>query len=66
MIICGVSTNYCVMATAIDGFHLGFNIIIPSDCVGASSQKKHESALELLGKYYAKITTVNDFDLKSF
>lgn len=37
IVIVGVATNYCVKATTIDGFHLGYDITLIEDAVGAST-----------------------------
>lgn len=51
VVLCGIDTNECVMATAIDIFDHGFRPIVVSDaCASASGEKFHESALLLLEK----------------
>jgi salicylate hydroxylase len=51
LIICGLVTNNCVMASCIDAFFLGYNVLIPADCVRASEPSRHIAALETLKKY---------------
>ncbi len=42
----GVTTNYCVPATIIDAYHVGFDeIILPLECVNASNEERHQSGL---------------------
>lgn len=51
LIICGLVTNNCVMASCIDAFFLGYNVLIPADCVRASEPERHLKALETLKQY---------------
>jgi nicotinamidase-related amidase len=51
LIICGLVTNNCVMASCIDAFFLGYNVLIPADCVRASEPTRHSEALVALKKY---------------
>ncbi|KRX04920.1 Isochorismatase-like protein [Pseudocohnilembus persalinus] len=61
LVIVGVATNYCVKATTIDAFHLGYNITIIEDAVGASTKQLHEKAILEIQKYYAKIQNTDQF-----
>jgi nicotinamidase/pyrazinamidase len=45
LIIVGVATNICVMHTAIDATHRGYELIVPADCVAAFSDHEHEYGL---------------------
>jgi len=45
LIIVGVATNICVMHTAIDATHRGYELIVPEDCVAALSDYEHEYGL---------------------
>jgi salicylate hydroxylase len=51
LIICGLVTNHCVMASCIDAFFLGYNVLIPADCVRASEPNRHCEGLQTLAKY---------------
>ena len=45
LIIVGVATNICVMHTAIDAAHRGYELIVPEDCVAALSDREQEYGL---------------------
>ncbi len=40
LVIVGIAAHFCVMATSIDAFHLGYKIIWADDCISASSPDK--------------------------
>ncbi|KAL4465722.1 hypothetical protein ABPG72_015123 [Tetrahymena utriculariae] len=48
VVVCGIATNYCCRATSVDAFHLGFNVAMLSDCLAASTQERHNTALKEL------------------
>ncbi|KAL4426587.1 hypothetical protein ABPG74_009279 [Tetrahymena malaccensis] len=48
VVICGIATNYCCRATSVDAFHLGFKVTMLSDCLAASTQDRHNTALKEL------------------
>jgi len=44
-IICGVVTNICVRSTVHDAFFRGYQVVVPTDCVRATSDREQESSL---------------------
>ena len=46
VVLAGVLANICVRATAHDAFFLGYDVVVPADCVGSMS------AFEQLGALY--------------
>ncbi len=49
VVLCGIDTNECVLATAIDVFDHGFRpVIIRDACASAAGERFHEAALVLL------------------
>ncbi len=48
LIICGVTTDMCVLFTAHDAYMRGFQVYVPADCSAAVEVKYHIDALELL------------------
>lgn len=48
LIICGVTTDMCVLFTAHDAYMRGFQVYVPADCSAAVEVKYHTEALELL------------------
>jgi nicotinamidase-related amidase len=45
LILCGLTTDSCVLFTANDAYLRGYEIIIPEDCSAAIMEKKHSRAL---------------------
>ena len=45
LIVTGISTNICVMFTAIDAYMRGFELFVPSDCVISNSRQSSKYAL---------------------
>ena len=50
VIICGLVSNFCVLATTIDALSRGFTVQVPPDCVGATSMDRHEHGLRQMGE----------------
>jgi nicotinamidase-related amidase len=47
--LCGLDTNACVLATAVEAFDLGFDVKVLEDLCGSHSSKKyHKNAVEIL------------------
>jgi nicotinamidase-related amidase/alkylated DNA repair dioxygenase AlkB len=55
VMICGVVTNVCVRATATDAFFHGFEVMVVSDCVGATRMSEHREALVQLARWYGEV-----------
>jgi nicotinamidase-related amidase len=49
VVLCGVATDACITATAIDAHMHGFEVIVPADCVHAETTPRNVAALRLLG-----------------
>ncbi|KIO49984.1 cysteine hydrolase family protein [Nitrosospira sp. NpAV] len=45
LILCGLTTDSCVLFTANDGYLRGLEIIVPSDCCAALGKGRHMDAL---------------------
>ena len=45
LVLTGLTTDSCIMATAIDSHMRDFNVVVPEDCVAALSSERHERAL---------------------
>lgn len=46
LVLCGVSTNSCVLFTANDAYMRDLKLIVPRDCVAACNTHEHEFALD--------------------
>lgn len=47
LVLAGVTTDACVLATATDAYMRGYRLWIPSDCTSAETPKRKASALRL-------------------
>ena len=50
LIITGVATDICILFTANDAYMRDFNLIVPSDCVAANTEKANKDTLKYLAK----------------
>jgi ureidoacrylate peracid hydrolase len=48
IVLTGVATDSCVLATAIDATARDYYVIVVTDCVASFSEERHEAALRLL------------------
>lgn len=48
LILTGLTTEMCVLFTAIDAYMRDYPLIVPSDCSAAVSQEQHEQALNYM------------------
>ena len=59
LIMTGVVTNICVRSTTHDAFFLGYNVIVPEECVAATSDREQESSLYDIDTHYATVTSLD-------
>lgn len=59
VIITGVVTNICVRSTVNDAYFLGYDVIIPVECVAATSPMAQESTLYDIETHYGIVTNVD-------
>ncbi|MDQ3187239.1 MAG: cysteine hydrolase [Pseudomonadota bacterium] len=45
LILCGLTTDSCVLFTANDGYLRGLEIFVPADCCAALAKRRHTDAL---------------------
>ena len=48
IVLAGLTTDSCVLVTAIEADMRDFNVVVPEDCVAASSPRRHARAIEHL------------------
>lgn len=53
VILTGVHTHVCVQHTAADAYFRAYKIIVPIDCVEASTEDDRVRAIEFMKKFYA-------------
>ena len=52
LVIVGVVTNICVRSTVHDAFFLGYQVVVPEDCVAATGPREQESSLYDIGTHF--------------
>lgn len=60
VIVTGVVTNICVRSTVNDAFFLGYDVIVPEDCVAATSPQHQEAHLYDIDTHYGKVVTADE------
>ncbi len=58
VIVTGVVTNICVRSTVNDAFFLGYRVIVPEECVMATSPQAQEAHLYDIDTHYGDVTTL--------
>jgi ureidoacrylate peracid hydrolase len=59
VIVTGVVTNICVRSTVNDAFFLGYRVIVPEECVKATSPQAQEAHLYDIDTHYGDVTTLD-------
>jgi ureidoacrylate peracid hydrolase len=57
-IICGIVTDVCVGSTTIDAMALGFKVFFTADLTASLSPERQKVALEVMGRHFAKVVTL--------
>ena len=55
VIVTGVVTNICVRSTIHDAFFLGYEVLVPVECVAATSAAQQESSLYDIDTHYGTV-----------
>jgi len=58
LIVTGVVTNICVRSTCHDAFFLGYNVLVPEQCVSATSDREQDSSLYDIDTHYGSVTSL--------
>jgi nicotinamidase-related amidase len=58
--LAGMSTDQCVLSTALDASERGFGTYIVDDACGASRPELHADALRLFGRFAGTVVTAGD------
>ena len=56
VVVTGVVTNICVRSTCHDAFFLGYNVVVPTDCVRATGPREQESTLWDIETHFGAVT----------
>ena len=60
VILAGVVTNICVRSTAHDAFFRGYDVIVPRDCVAATSEREQESSLYDIDTHFGTVSGLEE------
>lgn len=55
VILSGIHTHVCVLATAMGAFYRGYRVIVLRDCTEASSEEKHRTRLEFIRSHLGEV-----------
>lgn len=60
VVVTGVVTNICVRSTVNDAFFLGYDVLVPEDCVMATSDQLQQSHLYDIDTHYGTVLGLDD------
>jgi ureidoacrylate peracid hydrolase len=58
LVVTGVVTNICVRSTTHDAFFLGYDVLVPEECVSATSEREQASSLYDIDTHYGSVTSL--------
>jgi ureidoacrylate peracid hydrolase len=58
LVVTGVVTNICVRSTCHDAFFHGYDVLVPRQCVSATSEREQESSLYDIDTHYGTVTSL--------
>ena len=58
LVVTGVVTNICVRSTCHDAFFLGYNVLVPEQCVAATSEREQASSLYDIDTHYGSVISL--------
>ena len=64
LILTGLQTDICVMATAQDAYMRKFKLWVPRNCVASESKQRHSAAIELLRANFGADTHRSNISLR--
>lgn len=60
IVVTGGETNVCVGSTARDGLMHDYYVVLPEDCIAGFDEQLHQYGLEILGRYFGILTTLEE------
>lgn len=60
VIVTGLATNICVRSTIHDAFFFGYDVIVPQECVAATSEREQASSLYDIDTHYGTVTSCEE------
>jgi nicotinamidase-related amidase len=59
LVITGIHTHVCVLATGLDAFYRGYTVIFPEDCVATDKKADHRAGLRFFKSQLGEVTSLN-------
>lgn len=59
VLVTGVVTNICVRSTCHDAFFRGYNVLVPEQCVAATSEREQASSLYDIDTHYGSVVSLD-------
>jgi len=60
VLVAGVVTNICVRSTVHDAFFLGYEVVVPVECVAATSPQAQETSLYDIATHYGMVVHLDE------
>lgn len=60
LIVTGIVTNICVRSTIHDAFFRGYQVVVPEECVAATSDREQASSLYDIETHFGTVTTLTE------
>ena len=57
VVLCGIASDMCIAASAIDAHVHGYEAVVPSDCIQAETGARNKAALKQIGESFGLATT---------
>lgn len=57
VVLCGIASDMCIAASAIDAHVHGYEVIVPADCIEAETGARNRAALKQIGESFELATT---------
>lgn len=55
VVLCGVTTSWCIRSTATDAYQHGFDVLLAGDCMAGFDMQEHERDLHAMDGYIARV-----------
>jgi ureidoacrylate peracid hydrolase len=60
VVVTGITTNICVRSTVQDAFFLGYDVVVPWDCVRAPSDRDQEATLDDIRTHFGEVLSSSE------